>query len=45
MVQNGRNPVTVVIANGIYVFEQFLLDQSFFANPTDPAGSRRRVRR
>jgi indolepyruvate decarboxylase len=35
MVQNGRNPVTVVIANGIYGFEQFLVDPSFFANPAN----------
>jgi indolepyruvate decarboxylase len=33
MVQNGRNPVTVVIANGIYGFEQFLVDPSFFPDP------------
>jgi indolepyruvate decarboxylase len=35
MVQNGRNPVTVVIANGIYGFEQFLVDPSFFTNPAN----------
>ena len=39
MVQNGRNPVIVVIANGIYGYEQFLVDASFFngaANPPRP---------
>jgi indolepyruvate decarboxylase len=35
MVQHGRNPVTVVIANGIYGFEQFLVDASFFTNPAN----------
>jgi indolepyruvate decarboxylase len=35
MVQNGRNPVTVVIANGIYGYEQFLVDASFFTNPAN----------
>ena len=33
MAQYGRNPVIVVIANGIYGYEQFLLDPSFFSNP------------
>jgi indolepyruvate decarboxylase len=33
MVQTGRNPVIIVIANGIYGYEQFLLDPSFFDNP------------
>ena len=36
MVQYGRNPVIVVIANGIYGYEQFLLDSSFFNSPTQP---------
>jgi indolepyruvate decarboxylase len=34
MVQYGRNPVVVVIANGIYGYEQFLVDPSYFGNPT-----------
>jgi indolepyruvate decarboxylase len=29
-VQFRRNPIVVVLANGIYGFEQFLLDASFF---------------
>ncbi len=33
LVQYGRNPVIVVIANGIYGYEQFLLDPSYFGNP------------
>ena len=37
MVQYGRNPVIVVIQNGIYGFEQFLVDQTFFSNPMQPA--------
>ena len=36
MVQYGRNPVIIVIANGIYGYEQFLLDPSFFSNPAQP---------
>jgi TPP-dependent 2-oxoacid decarboxylase len=36
MVHYGRNPVTVVIANGIYGYEQFLVDSSFFSSPTKP---------
>jgi indolepyruvate decarboxylase len=34
MVQYRRNPIVVVIANGIYGYEQFLLDPSFFNDPT-----------
>ena len=32
MVQHGCDPVIVVIANGIYGYEQFLVDPSFFSN-------------
>jgi len=35
MVQFRRNPIVVVLANGIYGFEQFLLDASFFNNPAN----------
>jgi len=34
MVQHGCNPVVVVIANGIYGYEQFLVDASYFNSPT-----------
>ena len=30
MVRYGRNPIVVVIANGIFGFEQYLLDRNFF---------------
>jgi len=33
MVHYNRNPVVVVIANGIYGYEQFLVDPSFFSSP------------
>lgn len=33
MVQSSCKPVIVVIANGIYGYEQFLLDKSYFNNP------------
>ena len=33
MVQFRRTPIVVVLANGIYGFEQFLLDASFSNNP------------
>jgi indolepyruvate decarboxylase len=36
MVQYGCNPVIVVIANGIYGYEQFLVDPSFFSSPAKP---------
>ncbi len=36
MVQYGRNPVIVVIANGIYGYEQFLIDASFFSGSATP---------
>lgn len=36
MVHYGRNPVVVVIANGIYGYEQYLLDPGFFAAPAKP---------
>ncbi|MFC7586456.1 thiamine pyrophosphate-dependent enzyme [Nonomuraea antimicrobica] len=32
MVRYGRNPVVVVIDNGIYGFEQFLIDSGYFGN-------------
>ncbi len=35
MVQYGCDPVIVVIANGIYGYEQFLVDPSFFSNPAN----------
>jgi indolepyruvate decarboxylase len=34
MVHYNRNPVVIVIANGIYGYEQFLVDASFFSSPT-----------
>jgi len=34
MAQLGRNPVVVVIANGIYGYEQFLIDAGYFSDPT-----------
>jgi indolepyruvate decarboxylase len=34
MVQYSRNPVIIVLANGIYGYEQFLLDSSFFSSPS-----------
>jgi indolepyruvate decarboxylase len=34
MVQHGRNPVIVVISNGIYGYEQFLVDASYFNGAT-----------
>jgi indolepyruvate decarboxylase len=36
MARYGRNPVIVVIANGIYGYEQFLIGPSFFDNPAKP---------
>jgi indolepyruvate decarboxylase len=36
MVHYGRNPVVVVIANGIYGYEQFLVDSSYFSSSTKP---------
>jgi len=33
MVQYRRNPIVIVIANGIYGYEQFLIDAAFFTNP------------
>jgi indolepyruvate decarboxylase len=32
----GRNPVVLLIENGIYGYEQFLLDPSFFASAAKP---------
>ena len=38
MVRYGRNPIVVLIANGIFGFEQFLLDRSYFGeNSNTPA--------
>jgi len=38
MARYGRNPIIVLIANGIYGFEQFLLDRTYFnTNSTTPA--------
>jgi indolepyruvate decarboxylase len=34
MVHYNRNPVVIVIANGIYGYEQFLVDPSYFNSPT-----------
>jgi indolepyruvate decarboxylase len=39
MVQQGCNPVIVVIANGIYGYEQFLVDPSYFSSSTQPPKS------
>jgi indolepyruvate decarboxylase len=36
MKQYGRNPIVIVVANGIYGFEQFLIDPSFFHDPQKP---------
>src|SRR5262249_27129194 len=33
MAQYGRTPVVVVLANGIYGYEQFLIDDTYFSNP------------
>ena len=33
MVQYGSKPVVVILANGIYGCEQFLVDESYFQNP------------
>jgi indolepyruvate decarboxylase len=38
MSRYGRNPIVVLIANGIYGFEQFLLDRTYFnTNSNTPA--------
>jgi indolepyruvate decarboxylase len=34
MVHYNRNPVVIVIANGIYGYEQFMVDPSYFNSPT-----------
>jgi indolepyruvate decarboxylase len=39
MAHYGRNPVVLLIANGIYGFEQYLVDDTFFTNPAQPARS------
>jgi indolepyruvate decarboxylase len=36
LVQYARNPVIVVLANGIYGYEQYLLDPSFFTGSSTP---------
>jgi TPP-dependent 2-oxoacid decarboxylase len=36
MVQYGRNPVIVLIANGIFGYEQFLVDPTFFSSTMQP---------
>jgi len=33
MVRYERDPVVIVIDNGIYAFEQFLIDATYFGNP------------
>ncbi|MFD0886019.1 thiamine pyrophosphate-dependent enzyme [Streptosporangium algeriense] len=33
MARYGRNPVVIVIDNGIYAYEQFILDKAYFSNP------------
>jgi indolepyruvate decarboxylase len=38
MARYGRSPIVVLIANGIYGFEQFLLDRTYFnINSNTPA--------
>jgi indolepyruvate decarboxylase len=37
MVQHGRNPVIIVISNGIYGYEQFLVDSSYFSSAATAA--------
>jgi indolepyruvate decarboxylase len=34
MARYGRDPVVVLIDNGIYAFEQFLIDPAYFSNPS-----------
>ncbi|MEU6721912.1 thiamine pyrophosphate-binding protein [Nonomuraea sp. NPDC046802] len=34
MVRYGRDPVVIVIDNGIYAFEQFLIDAAYFSDPS-----------
>ena len=36
MAQYGRNPVIILIANGIFGYEQFLVDPTFFNSPMQP---------
>jgi indolepyruvate decarboxylase len=33
MARYGRNPVVVVIDNGIYAYEQFIINKAYFGNP------------
>ncbi|MGS2615473.1 thiamine pyrophosphate-binding protein [Micromonospora sp. LZ34] len=33
MARHRRNPVVLVIGNGIYAFEQFIVDKAYFGNP------------
>jgi indolepyruvate decarboxylase len=37
MARYGRNPIVVVIVNGIYGFEQFLLDRTYFNTNSNTA--------
>jgi indolepyruvate decarboxylase len=37
MAKYGRNPVVIIIANGIYGYEQYLIDPSYFRSLTKPA--------
>jgi TPP-dependent 2-oxoacid decarboxylase len=37
MVRYGRNPVIVLIVNGIYGYEQFLISPTFFSNSGESA--------
>src|SRR3954465_5495130 len=34
MVHYGRNPVVIVLDNGIYAYEQFLIDKGYFRDPS-----------
>jgi indolepyruvate decarboxylase len=36
MAQYVRNPVIILIANGIFGYEQFLVDPTFFTSPMQP---------
>jgi indolepyruvate decarboxylase len=33
MARYGRNPVVLVVDNGIYAYEQYLIDRTYFADP------------
>jgi indolepyruvate decarboxylase len=34
MVHYGRNPVVIVLDNGIYAYEQFLINKGYFRDPS-----------